>query len=587
MNKRKLIIYTVVVLMFAPFFTACELDEYNPSGATADAVFSTPEGFETLVNGAYSNLRAQFYGREDIMYFAESGTDIWFNANRRNYLNQIARYEALTPSLGQARNTWNRLYVPINLCNAGIERIENAGFIDQTRKNQKEGELRFLRAYYYWHLVETFGGVHLLTKETKEPILTATRSSVDDFYALIIEDAKFAAENLPVVNAEDGRATKKAGMGLLARAYLTYASYLQYHQNKTAEAQTYYALARDAAKAVIDRQAELNVSLYSNVYDLWNPANNKKNKEAMFVVTHTSNTALEVQPNNPNRLHMWYLAVYNKKPGMVQDLENGRDGSGMLMPTRFLLNLFNETVDARYDASFQEVWYCNSAAYKWLATDIADFKKPDEWLNTEMKVALGDTALYFTKKKIANKKTVRYAVVDIDDTYNEADGSIVVASQNKYYPALKKFNDPYRTAANSQAGFQYVIVMRLAEMYLIAAEAEMALNNTTMAANYLNVLRTRAAIKSPVDFTAQMQVAASEINIDFILDERARELCGEHLRWFDLKRTKQLENRLGSGKANPDIISFNPQAHYLRPVPQPFIDALLNGEEFGQNPGYN
>jgi hypothetical protein len=74
--------------------------------------------------------------------------------------------------------------------------------------------------------------------------------------------------------------------------------------------------------------------------------------------------------------------------------------------------------------------------------------------------------------------------------------------------------------------------------------------------------------------------------LNFILDERARELCGEHLRWFDLKRTRQLENRLGAGSANPNITLFNKEMHYLRPVPIAFLQSLDNSAEFGQNPGY-
>lgn len=590
-NKIKSIVQGGLMLCMAAGMYSCDLNEFNPSGATSDAVWSTPEGIETGVNGAYSNLRAQFYGREDIMYFSESGTDLWFNAKRQNYLNQIARYEALTPSLGQAKNTWERLYAPISNCNAIIERIGNITYTDQTLKKKREGEVRFLRAYYYWHIVETFGGVHLLTQEVKEPILKIYRSSEADFYKLMIEDLKIAVNYLQVetTEAENGRATKKAAMGLLARVYLTWASHLQYDQKNTTEAQTYYALARDAAKAVIDGQATLGTSLYSNFADVFNPNNNKKNKEALFVVSHTSNQALEAN-TNWNRLHMWYLIPYSGRPGLIRTIDYGRDNSGMLMPTKFLLNLFNEDIDGRYAASFQEVWLRNNSAANqtWSALYVNQFKKPSTWVGQPIAFGMGDTALYVTKKKLTNKAERRYACLDIDDIYDVNTDSIMNGEQRYYYPSLKKFMDPLTrgTDPNVQAGAMNVIVMRLAEMYLIAAEAEMHLGKNDLAASYINVLRTRAAVKTPVDKTAAMQVSASDINLDFILNERARELCGEHLRWFDLKRTRQLENRLGLGKANPDLRLFNKNIHYLRPVPQTFLDALLNREEFGQNPGY-
>lgn len=80
-----------------------------------------------------------------------------------------------------------------------------------------------------------------------------------------------------------------------------------------------------------------------------------------------------------------------------------------------------------------------------------------------------------------------------------------------------------------------------------------------------------------------MQVSASDISLDFILDERAREFCGEFQRWFDLKRTGTLGDRIS--RFNPDITEFRPH-HSLRPIPQIELDALLNGQDFGQNPGY-
>jgi hypothetical protein len=73
------------------------------------------------------------------------------------------------------------------------------------------------------------------------------------------------------------------------------------------------------------------------------------------------------------------------------------------------------------------------------------------------------------------------------------------------------------------------------------------------------------------------------VTLDFILDERARELCGEFQRWFDLKRTGKLQSRIAA--FNPDITNFNPN-YSLRPVPLVEIQGLANGAVFGQNPGY-
>lgn len=117
-------------------------------------------------------------------------------------------------------------------------------------------------------------------------------------------------------------------------------------------------------------------------------------------------------------------------------------------------------------------------------------------------------------------------------------------------------------------------------MYLIAAEAEINLGNNTKAAELINVVRTRAAQPGK---TADMQVTAGNINLDFILDERAREFAGEQLRWFDLKRTGKLVERVK--KYNPSAAGFVQDYHILRPIPQKQVDAVTNKSEFVQNPG--
>jgi len=154
------------------------------------------------------------------------------------------------------------------------------------------------------------------------------------------------------------------------------------------------------------------------------------------------------------------------------------------------------------------------------------------------------------------------------------------------FPVLIKFAYHDRTSPKAQPGYNDIFLIRFAEMYLIAAEAEFRLGNSVKAAEYINVIRTRAANKVPVDQTAALQVSAADINIDFILDERAREFAGEQIRWFDLKRSLTPDQWVARIKTlNQDITAVQP-FHRLRSIPQEELDALLNGNEFGQNPGY-
>jgi starch-binding outer membrane protein, SusD/RagB family len=146
---------------------------------------------------------------------------------------------------------------------------------------------------------------------------------------------------------------------------------------------------------------------------------------------------------------------------------------------------------------------------------------------------------------------------------------------------LKKFKDSTRATANEAQSARDAFVMRLAEMYLIAAEAEFNIGKLDSSAYYLNVVRTRAALPGR---TANMQVTAAQITMDFILDERARELAGEQLRWFDLKRTGKLVDRVK--RLNPDAAPYIQPYHMLRPIPQSQIDAVSNKDQFKQNDGY-
>jgi starch-binding outer membrane protein, SusD/RagB family len=252
------------------------------------------------------------------------------------------------------------------------------------------------------------------------------------------------------------------------------------------------------------------------------------------------------------------------------------------MPTLTLLDYFDETKDARYDASFQEVWIANSTAnFTWTAATATTYNKDASVIGKIIKP--GDTAMLITKRVVPNKRLLPYVVYDRDDVYN-ADKTI---KNGNNYVSLKKFVDPDRSAPNVQAGTKDVIVMRLAEMYLIAAEAEYKLGNSTGAATKINVLRTRAAKPGQV---AAMQIAAADINDDFILAERARELCGEAQRWFDVKRIKNGQNGAEAfstfiKRNNPDINKVQ-DFHRLRPVPIAEMQALQNAAEFGQNPGY-
>ncbi|MEP6674342.1 MAG: RagB/SusD family nutrient uptake outer membrane protein [Ferruginibacter sp.] len=552
--KNKIIYGLFALVSCTAILTSCKKDltEYNPGGLTAETVYTKAAGFDALVNAAYSYTRF-WYGKEEGYSVMEMGTDIWTNGSG-DVFPQLSTYNNL-----QGNNTaaltllWNNSYAAVNLCNTGIAGIDKVTDYPAAQKLVRESELRFLRAFYYWHIVETWGGVHFTTQPTDGVITEANRTPVDTFYSQILKDLQFATTNLPATTSEYGRITKGAAKAFLSRVYLTRGMNAQ---------------AIGTANEVISNTSYGLLPKYS---DLWSMGN-LKNKEVLWAVDYSTNLAFNdlassAFPNGhsrgSNNGHLMFLMVYDQSATsiLLRDINNGRPFN-RYMPTLSLLNMFDDVNDSRYAASFQTVWYANKAG-----------------VFNGNNFVIGDTAVYTAKTTIpvAVMNSRKYVTYDVSKTY-AADGT---PTQRKFYVSLKKFKDSTRASVAEAQSARDAFVIRLAEVYLNAAEAEFNLGKLDSAAYYLNIVRTRAALPGR---TAFMQVTAGQVTIDFILDERARELCGEQLRWFDLKRTGKLQSRIAA--LNPDAAPYVKAYHNVRPIPQSQIDAVTNGSAFTQNPGY-
>jgi len=545
-------IYKIFLLaLLASFATSCEdfLEEDNKSGLTADAYYQTLDGVESLVNSCYTPMRF-WYGKENGIALTETGTDIFTRGNGMENP-PVALYNSdLSGANSPIEFYWTRFYSALNTCNAAIARIPDSP-LNNELKLVREGEARFLRAFYLWHIVETWGGVHLFTDEVKNIQETANRSSVDAFYTQIFEDLDFAMNNLPSTSSDYGRATKPAAEAFLARMYLTRGE---------------DALAAQHAKNVINNYGFNLVDSYKDLWDI----SNVRNSEIVWMVNFTANLNYNLELETPtgeillrdggNNSHLFFLMTYDQLPGMIRTIGYGRPFA-RFMPTAHLLDLFDETKDARFDATFQTVWYSNN---------------PN---NAPAGMQVGDTAVYATKYIVPQevKDSKIYDIIDRSRTYGSNDEPIV----RDRFMSLKKFLDPSRQTISQMQGQRDAFVIRLAEMYLIVAEAQMKEGMMTEAVDYFNEVRRRAALPG---HESEMEIAASELDIDMILDERAREFAGEQLRWFDLKRTDKLVERVRAW--NPDAASNIQSFHRVRPIPQSQLDAVTNPDEFTQNNGY-
>jgi hypothetical protein len=209
---------------------------------------------------------------------------------------------------------------------------------------------------------------------------------------------------------------------------------------------------------------------------------------------------------------------------------------------------------------------------------------------------------YLSKENLTSndKKARRYVSVNIDDLFDASDATgstyktvtstngLTPSSLANLFPAMMKFNHNFDggwLGGNFQQKLGNIMIMRMAEVYLIAAEATLHVSsgNGSAAANYLNELRKRAC-RNAADFntTTGMQLTTADMNVVF--DEYARELCGEFTRWALLKRNKAFETRLQTYNRNAST-NFVAAKHYNRPIPYNFLNTINNADEFGTN-GY-
>jgi hypothetical protein len=303
-------------------------------------------------------------------------------------------------------------------------------------------------------------------------------------------------------------------------------------------------------------------------------------------------------PDQYNYLHLVYLSQYDNNgiwTGIPRDLNNGRPFR-RLMPTPYELSLWNkwtgtpgasDILDTRFDGSFQTVWIATQSGVR-NATGTCPQCTSGATINA------GDTTAFMPNYPVTNafRQSRPYVILTACPS-NQADVTAAgyCGDRNnandgytnwQRFPSLKKFQDNLRANLTAQEGGKTFVVYRLGEVYLIAAEAAVGLNNTAEAATYINVLHRRAA--SPAHKN-DYDITAGQVTLDYVMEERERELAGEFNRWYDLVRpgADYFVNRVK--KYNPHATSVATK-HALRPIPQSQIDGVVQGPKYPQNPGY-
>ena len=606
-------------LLLSQLITSCSLKEKNYSTVSLDYSFENKTAYEGLINSCYSDLYF-LHGKVDFIAPNEGGTDLWVNTGNTG-VGYVLYDHRLNTAEGNAKVVWGSAYSIVNMCNTAILYSKTVkGFETQNALNATVAQAYFLRAYANFILVEQFGDVVLRTTSSAlDGVDNAPkRSSEKEFYDLIIADLKFAVENLPVTQTLRGRATKKAALGFLAKVYL--------QRTRLGDKDAYAKLALETAEELINNPGKYNANLYqsdnnkSGYSKLWAGENNKNNSEFLFVQAVDHTAGLNPEFWNRGRTRQYYLPDLGGRGAEWGAREGsqlyGRSNSRMLKPSWFLLTQVFEpketTADTRFSETFNTKYY--AASNKTITAGLATLYKKDPSivghtikntiakapkvfnyyeLSIEEQANMNGTeglAVFTPNWTIATsvKEKMPMLVVDPSDLFDPAtknykDPAAFPNDINlgNVYPAMKKFSASLYCQSN-QYWMGDIPIIRLGEVYLIAAEAAALSNNSAKAAEFVNVIRKRAALKNREN---EMTVNPADVNIDYLVKESARELTGEHTRWIDLKRMGKLTKEYLQS-TNPLVsTNFDASKHTKRPIPQSFLDAISNAQEFGTN-GY-
>lgn len=646
MKKTLYRIATVLLLLIN--LNACTLDEFNPTSLDANEVLTTFDGWKSLQTHCYKSLGGYLFNYE---YFSlsEGGTDTWITAYNRTWAQEVYYYEGLATNTSYPNKVFTMAYSMINNCNTVIDRAASVTDGNASDIEILTAEARCLRAFYYSVLVTQYGPVTLNVHETSGVDLRPERNTVEEIYAQIIEDLKFAAKKLPVQPYEGNyaRVTKKSALGLLARVYAQGAG-----EGLSENGVSYWERAKAVAEDLIQNAATYGAYMYDDVADLWAQANNRDNEEALFIASGPN-------PHDPSYLvgkQNNILSFVSPNPYKLSDIYGTRDkgnyfygrvNNNVLAPSKYLIDCFDADYDKRWENTFitafaefsmaQPGWFPYESKELTLTAELCgkygiDASHVGQIIYPYVDVAAistdygnqypasvwpkgdhtGDIShlqavknvyvhpyplaededrflIYLSKDYLseADKAKRAYFCLNIDDLF-DSEGkykSSMFDGTNSYqlYPALSKMNWNYDGAFNG-GNLQYkcgdIMIMRMAEVYLIAAEANAELGDEAKAAQYLNVLRKRAC-RNAADFDSHMKLATADM--DVVFDEYARELCGEFGRWPLLKRHHAFETRLPS--TNPRAAATFTTKNYLRPISYDFLSQIDNAEEYGTN-GY-
>jgi hypothetical protein len=540
MKKNLTIIAAILMLLMA--FISCKKNflAEKPRSVYAPVTLTDSLGIEASVVGLYQFQTGilTYSNNQGWPSVWQIGTDV-ANATAQQEGIEVPyyNYALLTNTDNAATYTWGKEYQLISLANIIIDNVEGPLVTGLSAKGKasEDAEARFFRAYAYDQLAILYGGVPLVVHAVTTPQTNYTRAALADVNNQIVADLTYAIANLSDVggvgsktNAQGkpaGRANKYQAMQLLAEVYLRMGSYT------LAEAQAQAIISSGKFNLVKTRfgvKAGLAGDYYSDLFQYGNERRAQGNTESIWVIEQENPaTVIGGNVDNAQQRRVWGAAYYQEAGMIICDSLGGRGIARLRLSNWVLYSLFPAGDIRNSQYNLKRRYYYNDPTSPNYGKQIP-FTGPD------------------TLFKICPSIT-KWGQFDPNDTFG--------------FAMIKDF-----------------MMMRLGETYLLLAEAQFKEGNTAGAATAINVLRTRA--NAP-------QVTAGQMTMDFILDERVRELIGEENRRETLMRTGTLVDRairLNGNDAVHPTVGLTAK-NLLLPIPLSSIqlnkDAVLQ-----QNPGY-
>jgi hypothetical protein len=635
MKRLQFLSFRGLVLLMLFSVGCTDILEEQPRAIYTPEYFKTEKGVYGGLTGMYAHLR-WIFGNAYFYNSCMTGTDeaTWgaSGAGSGFQIFDLSGGGLITPSNSDASNIWYNAFPNINTANGVIENASAVGI-----SQALIAEARFFRAFDYFMLVQTFGGVPLDLGSGElqfniSTLRTSVRNTVPEVYTRVIfPDLVKAVNDLPVSGRVKGGVTKTLARLYLAKAYLTYGWWLQNPNNIPTYPQTsrtdpdghdakwYFQQAYDIAVAGIDNPGPF--ALQSTYYDV-NLGSNDRNSEMLLYADHTETSELYngssltyANGGDADNFAGWmmtwnYTSITSSKTNWtaastVNSVQReaaqalGRPWVRMAPPQGVFKNTFaDKTNDSRYDGTFTTTYRGN-----WNKAGVTN-----EFLYNanNMQVRPGDAILTFLDEEPATP--IDYS----NTTYKSGTGLGVLPGRADYvvspsgisrivYPGLWKLGT-YRTDNGTGLGQPNAAntrpfnIAKFSELYFIAAEAAVKGATTQpgkTARDLINVIRGRAGkwrwnnngnIAKVQDNSAKMIAATpAAIDVNYILAERSREYFGEGYRWYDLVRTQKWKELAGSYEISGAQIGNHTPAtykrtiedyHFLRPVPQGQLDNM-------------